>query len=89
MVYERTLNRLKEFLEHEADENTKPVVVSMATCCVDALEKQISKKPVRDALDKAYLCPTCRNPFTYWKGYQTTDIKFDYCPSCGQAIDWE
>lgn len=88
MVYKITLNRLKEFLEHEADDTTKPVVVDMATCCVDALEKQIPKKPIRDPLDKAYLCPACNGSFTFWKCYETINNQPDYCNDCGQAIDW-
>lgn len=83
------LDRLKEFLEHEADETTKPIVVSMATACVNALEKQIPKKPNRDILDKAYLCPSCNSSFTFWRGTQVIENKTNHCSSCGQAILWE
>lgn len=86
---EITLYRLKHFLEHEADDTTKPIVISMATSCVNALEKQTPKKPIRDSLDKANLCPACNSPFTYWRGYQVFENKPRYCDACGQAIDWE
>lgn len=85
---EVTLKRLKTFLEHEADDTTKPIVISMATACVNALEKQIPKKPIRDSLDKAYLCPVCNSSFTYWRGYEVIESKPNYCDTCGQAIDW-
>ena len=85
---EITLKRLKIFLEHEADDTTKPMVISMAIACVNALEKQIPKKPIRDTLDKAYLCPACNSSFTYWRGYQVFENKPNYCDTCGQAIDW-
>lgn len=90
MEYKKTLERLSYFVENSAD---NPAVsedtFNMALDCLEAIMKLIPEKPTRDSMDKAYLCPTCRNPFTCWKGYQATDIKFDYCPSCGQAIDWE
>ena len=86
---EITLKRLKVFLEHEANETTKSIVVSMATACVNALEKQIPKKPDRDILDKVYLCPICNSSFTFWRGTQVFENKTAHCSSCGQAIDWE
>lgn len=40
-----------------------------------ALERQIPKKP-----EKGFLCPICHTERTKWKA--------NYCPSCGQALDW-
>ena len=59
---------------------------------VEALEKQIPKKPKK--IDHWRLCPTCyeKNGFSYdylvgmkQRGHE--DIS--YCLGCGQAIDWE
>ena len=86
---EITLKRLKVFLEHEANDTTKPIVISMAAACAAALEKQIPKKPIRDRLDKANLCPICNSSFTFWIGTQVFENKPYYCDACGQAIDWE
>ena len=56
-----------------------------------AIKKQIPKKPDYEGdgydehgnliYDTAY-CPSCRHMFEV--GYDATD----YCPNCGQAIDW-
>lgn len=82
------LDRLKKFLEHEVNDATKPIVIFMAATCVNALAKQIPEKPIRDSLDKAYLCPICNSSFTFWRGTQVIENKTNHCSSCGQAIDW-
>ena len=51
-----------------------------------ALEKQIPKKPdfYGDSEDGKMLCSSC--------GEDLWDLKecgFNYCPYCGQALDWE
>ncbi len=59
--------------------------------CAEALEKQIPGKPdiSGDSCDKdgnliydTYICPNCR------KNYEIEYEKYDYCPNCGQALDW-
>ena len=51
-----------------------------------ALEKQIPKKPKRD---KEYplgrVCPKC---CAYLGNVQFISSNHNYCPICGQAIDW-
>lgn len=46
---------------------------------IEALEKQIPKKP---DLDGGVYCPCCLHEFK--SHYDETR----YCPNCGQAIDW-
>ena len=87
MTYEKTLKRLDYFLKH-VDDTIPADVVNMAVDCAVAIEYLIPKKPLRDNLDKAYLCPTCDSSFTFWRGYQTFEHKPNYCDACGQAIDW-
>ena len=43
-----------------------------------ALEKQIPKKPVGE------WCPICNEVVDEHE----CNYKFDYCPNCGQKIDW-
>lgn len=59
---------------------------------IKALEKQIPKKPdiEGDGNDPdgnlvydTWICPTCG------VSYEIDYDKYDYCPSCGQKIDWE
>ena len=44
---------------------------------IEALEKQIPKKPKDDGW---LYCPIC--------GRDVLMDRFDYCPDCGQALDW-
>lgn len=46
-----------------------------------ALEKQILK-PVVQSTDDCTRCPVCG-------GYVGIDMEEQYCPVCGQALDWE
>lgn len=51
---------------------------------IEALEKQIPKKPNKheeDILGEYHSCPTCLNN-------ELDDIFDNYCPRCGQKLDW-
>ena len=54
---------------------------------IEALEKQIPKKPVvvdeeyifeKDEWEKDYECPSCGNPYA----------EDSFCSCCGQKLDW-
>lgn len=57
---------------------------------VKALEKQIPKKPNYEGDGYAdgelvydtWICPNCE------KHYEVDYDDYDYCPNCGQALDW-
>lgn len=54
--------------------------------CIDALEKQIAKKPKKTGIEgyryvDTYICPICKGNFS------GTRIA-DYCYHCGQKLDW-
>lgn len=58
---------------------------------IKALEKQVAKKPSfeGDGYDHdgnlvydTWICPCCE------KHYEVDYEEYDYCPSCGQRIDW-
>ena len=49
------------------------------TIAINALEKQIPKKPKTDDRYVMYICPCC-NDFI--------KVNHNYCTNCGQAIDW-
>lgn len=72
---------------------------------IKAIEKQISKKVcippcnvcykdecdcqceyLGDTYRDAYRCPSCKSERVYMSEY---DLKYDYCPDCGQCIKWE
>lgn len=88
MTYEKTLKRLNDFIKN-ADDSVSTDVFNMVVDCAIAVGLQIPKKPIRDSLGKAYLCPICNNPFTRWRGYDVINNKANHCDACGQAIYWE
>ena len=58
---------------------------------IDALEKQTPKRPnlEGDGYDTngnlvydTWICPNCE------KHYEVDYDNYDYCPNCGQKIDW-
>lgn len=58
----------------------------------EAIEKQIPQKPDVSAYNEdgslliyllIYRCPSCASPYDV-----DYDGQYDYCPKCGQAIDW-
>lgn len=61
-----------------------------AELAIDALEKQIPKKPALEGDGYAdghlvydtWICPKCE------ERYEVDYDEYDYCPKCGQAIDW-
>ena len=71
----------------EADE-----MYDTAQLAIQALEKQIAKKP--DCIeDKMWCCPVCDNNLLHkWIKYPTRLMPksegLPHCMSCGQAIDW-
>lgn len=57
-------------------------VTSYARVAVDALEKQIAKKPKPDKKFYGFgFCPTCNACFM--------DNLTNYCGNCGQKLDWK
>lgn len=50
---------------------------------IEALEKQIPKKPVYGAAN--IKCPNCGATLLYYSHL----YKVDYCDECGQCLDWE
>ena len=57
-------------------------VTSYARAAVDALEKQIAKKPTPDKKFYGFgFCPTCNACFM--------DNSTNYCGNCGQKLDWK
>ena len=76
--YEKSLERIKKYVEPQESwseddwEHYKTII--------DALEKQIPKKPIYKAEGKytTMVCPVCE------KG----NLVLPYCKHCGQALDW-
>lgn len=87
MKPEEALKYIKDFIDNEEPQigayNTE--VLKKA---IGALEKQIPKKPnqIHDMYENgypyyAYVCDEC--------GDVIDETKDEFCPNCGQAIDWD
>lgn len=70
---------------------TKKELAEAMGMAIQALEKQISKKPTYEGDGYApdgtlvydeWLCPHCDNR------YEVDYDDYDFCPNCGQKIDW-
>lgn len=82
---------LREIL-HQVYRNTDNFEMRISKDCykliIEALEKQIPKKPINE--ECYYLCPCCRGDL----GVSDDDIFIyelsmpKYCSNCGCALDW-
>ena len=85
---EEAITELKEsYVLTNGKINGKPLFESIEIA-ISALEKQIPKKPnkIHDMNVNGHpyyesVCNDC--------GYVLDEFKDDFCPNCGQAIDWE
>lgn len=67
------------------DNDAKPLGMA-----IEALEKQMPKKPTYEGgaiydgeiVYDTWICPCCEGE------YEVYCDDYDYCPNCGQAIDW-
>ena len=89
----KKLNMLDEalnFQRYDADECS--CALQMA---IQALEKQISKKPyvqqvVKDFREHdCYECPNCDCFVGYVSECQEEHYQDNYCSNCGQKLDWQ
>ena len=75
ITIEEAIKMLKQFAIVDAIQEDYDVI-DMA---IEALEKQIPKKPNGDR------CPVCNANILNWVD---EGDDFEYCPDCGQKIDW-
>ena len=81
---EEVLNRLKIWVKECDDYLTCKAMKDAIEITIEALEKQIPKKPIEkfafsDGIG-AGLCPFCN---------EGVNEEMNFCSYCGQAIDWE
>ena len=77
MNYEEAIKRIKIHNEHHSRKEPFSIYITEAlNMAINALEKQIPKKPVKTRSE--IVCPTCN----------TLVGSSPYCRYCGQAIDW-
>ena len=64
-----------ELLEANKERRIAGEYVAIKNISIAAIKKQIREKPVR-----VNECPACRTHMM---------IKHNFCPTCGQALDWQ
>lgn len=84
MTVEEAKEELKE-MWIEFDYTLHDKSANAIDVALKALEKQIPKKPIGDLGSVPhYRCPYCNRAVKLYKN----DRGFDFCPDCGQKIDW-
>lgn len=97
MIYEEALELAKGGLKTYYE--TYPELadqIEFQKTVIEALEKQISKKPFRDDHTVIKYCPNCKRQLRTFisvesqsfHGYERETLHANYCENCGQAIDW-
>ena len=79
------IDELQEYLDI-GDNDRIALYPEEVRMCIEALEKQIAKKPKKIEVEgyrytDTYRCPTCEGNFS------GTGIAY-YCYRCGQKLDW-
>ena len=64
-----------ELLEAGEERRIAAIDIMVRDISIAAIKKQIREKPVR-----VNECPACRTHMM---------IKHNFCPTCGQALDWQ
>lgn len=81
-------SRIRSAIDHiKTSVDVDPWAIEVA---VDAMEKQIPKKPVVPI--DTWLCPSCGESVEYQQKLGDNVLyhgQYEICPKCGQAIDWE
>ena len=81
------IDELQEYLDLEEKYIDLYLYEKEVQMCIEALEKQIGKKIERyDSNiigEMTFNCPNCNLEY-----YVTDYEDFNYCPNCGQKIDW-
>ena len=83
MTYEEAIERIKCILKNNSFTKADKNALKLA---IDALEKQIPKKPTRTRGKYGHTeCACCGWVVESFCG----DLEqYPFCPNCGQAIDW-
>ena len=87
----KAIKILQRDLQIQLENKALPDGIEAIQIAIQALEKQIPKKPTYEGDGYApdgtfvfdeWLCPCCG------KRYEVDYDDYDYCPNCGQKIDW-
>lgn len=95
MGKQMSVKKARRVLKNIRKDNYNYLITGAMDVAIQALEKQKPKKPkltdlgwdygdsYKDTLNTRPDCPKCGHLLRLKDG-----VKFNYCPSCGQKIDW-
>lgn len=72
----------REYARGMKEANTQAHFDMFIDIAIECIEKQTPKKPIINLWDEWCECPVCDGIVTI------EETKLNYCPDCGQAIDW-
>ena len=87
----KAIKILQRDLQIQLENKALPDGIEAIQIAIQALEKQIPKKPTYEGDGYApdgtfvfdeWICPCCETR------YEVDYDDYDYCPNCGQKIDW-
>ena len=83
-------HRIVSLFREEWDKNSKTPNAHALDVAINALEKQIAKKPIDKSNNPHYwhvmACPCCEH--TFWNSGQFVHYQPKFCNYCGQKLDW-
>lgn len=82
--------RIVSLFREEWDKNSKTPNAHALDVAIQALEKQIAKKPIDKSNNPhdwhVMACPCCEH--TFWNSGQFVHYQPKFCNYCGQKLDW-
>lgn len=80
-------NKIKHHYEYTQHKKSKAIENELTK--IEALKKQIPKKPTFGYDEQDYIgCPNCNYELETMDAYSDYFDHYNYCPECGQALDW-
>lgn len=93
---ENRINKINAMINSMSNSEKKRCLQALETekkvllACKKMNEKQMSEKPldIQTPVVKWGICPNCKGkPYSLGKPTRVLE-SFNYCPECGQALDW-
>lgn len=81
------LRNTKFSVNNEAEEQKCRVYQAAFKTAIEALEKQIPKKPEKNEYNY-FICPCCNSDDYSLMHDSNYADRYNYCHNCGQALDW-
>lgn len=86
MTKEEAKRLIKWYYDEEKKEiDTLNEEIPEFEIAIECIERQIPKKVIPNEFG-GYYCPGCK---AFWGTKYGNFIDTNYCPNCGQAVDWD